>query len=159
MRYVVVLCAILLGACTGSPLQPDPITDAASPLATQDRRQSFGGKPISAFLHGSHEVEAPGADGSGHISMSFKPGQNEVCYILTLMDIGTPTAASIHMAPAGQVGAAVLVLPTLTGTRSMACFTDAREVVEAIFRTPEDYYVNVFTAAYPLGAIRGQLSK
>jgi hypothetical protein len=41
---------------------------------------------------------------------------------------------------------------------SSGCAEVSREVALDILKNPEDYYVNVHTALFPDGAIRGQLS-
>lgn len=76
--------------------------------------------------------------------------------------IDTPTLAHIHEAPAGTNGDIVVQLepPLLTGDsgQSSGCITDADEaVVDRIRNNPLGFYVNVHNAAYPAGAVRGQL--
>jgi hypothetical protein len=39
------------------------------------------------------------------------------------------------------------------------CLTPGADVVKPIVANPSAYYVNIHTAAYPKGALRGQLHK
>jgi len=47
----------------------------------------------------------------------------------------------------------------ITGNDGDECSALQREVAKAIVADPGSYYVNVHTADYPKGAIRGQLTK
>jgi len=87
------------------------------------------------------------------------PGQNQVCYELSVSGVEA-TMAHIHKGAAGQNGGVVVPLakPDASG-KSSGCATTAPDVAQALIQSPEDYYVNVHTAKFPGGAIRGQLSK
>ena len=49
--------------------------------------------------------------------------------------------------------------PPPTGGSSSGCVSADREEIKEIIQHPEEYYVNVHNADFPLGAVRGQLSK
>ena len=125
---------------------------------------SQGGKTFTTDLTGAVEVPGPGdPDGSGTATIKINPGQKRVCFELSVTGIAAPTAAHIHEAPAGQAGPVVVTLATPAGTSdprtSQGCVdTTSREAAE-ILSKPADYYVNVHNAEFPLGALRGQLSK
>ncbi|MDQ3671669.1 MAG: CHRD domain-containing protein [Actinomycetota bacterium] len=119
-----------------------------------------GGAPLSTTLTGAAEVPGPGdPDGSGTASLTLNPGQEEICYELTVSNIAPATAAHIHEAPAGVAGSVVVGLVPPTSGSSSACATADRELVLDILQNPSDYYVNVHNAPYPAGAVRGQLSR
>ena len=68
-------------------------------------------------------------------------------------------AAHIHTGAAGSSGAVVVPLGTPDGSgKSSGCLPAARSVVASILNAPDSFYVNVHTAAFPGGAIRGQLT-
>lgn len=119
-----------------------------------------GGRPISVALTGPAEAPAPGdPDGTGTATLRINPGQQQICYELSVSGIGAATAAHIHKAPVGTAGPVVVGLTAPTPGSSKACAEVARQLVLDILKTPADYYVNVHNAEFPGGAVRGQLSK
>lgn len=118
-----------------------------------------GGAPQSATLTGAAEVPGPGdSDGTGSVSLQLNPGQGEICYQLQVANIAPATAAHIHVGAPNVAGPVVVPLVPPTSGSSSACATVDRELVLAILKNPEEYYVNVHNAAFPAGAVRGQLS-
>ena len=122
-----------------------------------------GGRPFSTVLTGAAEVPGPGdPDGSGTAAITLNPGQEQVCFELSVSNITLPaTGAHIHVGTVTQFGPVVVPLtpPGASGTSS-GCVTADRELIKAIMQNPENYYVNVHTLPlYGAGAVRGQLSK
>ncbi len=122
-----------------------------------------GGRPFAVALTGANEVPGPGdPDGSGTAHLRLNPGTGEVCFELSVANITLPaTGAHIHVGSATEAGPVVVPLtpPGPTGTSS-GCVEADRELILAIIRNPENYYVNVHTLPlYGAGAVRGQLSR
>jgi hypothetical protein len=127
-----------------------------------------GGRLFTTTLSGAEEVDpitgALGAgdpDGSGLATLTVNPGQEEVCYELSVEGITLPAiGAHIHVGDAGENGPVVVPLnpPDASGVSS-GCAQVPRELALAIIQNPENYYVNVHTTDFPNGALRGQLSK
>jgi hypothetical protein len=108
-------------------------------------------------------VPGPGdPDGSGTASLRFNPGQGEVCFELTVSNIGLPaTGAHIHVGTETEAGDVVVPLdpaPDASGSAS-GCVSADPALIQAIMQNPEGYYVNVHNEEFPDGAVRGQLSK
>jgi hypothetical protein len=119
-----------------------------------------GGAPQSATLTGAAEVPGPGdPDGSGSASLRLNPGQEEICYELTVSNVAPATAAHIHRGATDVAGPVVVPLDAPTSGSSSACATVDRDLVLEILKNPEAFYVNVHNAGFPAGAIRGQLSR
>jgi hypothetical protein len=119
-----------------------------------------GGRPLSTTLTGADEVPGPGdLDGSGEAFITLNHGRGEVCFQLSVSDIAPATAAHIHEAPAGVAGPVVVGLTPPTSGSSSGCVSADRDLIKDIIQNPADYYVNVHNAAFPAGAVRGQLSK
>jgi len=141
-----VLAMALVFLAVGSSLAADP-----------DKR---GGRPLTATLTGAAEVPGPGdPDGTGTASITVNPGQGEICFTLRVSNIVPATAAPIHFGTSTFAGPVVVGLTPPTGGISADCVSVSRELAKTIIQEPSSYYVNVHNAAYPAGAIRGQLSK
>ena len=117
---------------------------------------------LAASLTGRQEVPGPGdPDGSGRALVRLSGDQ--ACFVLKWSRISAPMAAHIHVGRRGVAGVVVLgffqgQLPdTLNAVAGCAPADPA--VVEAITANPRGYYVNVHTADFPDGAIRGQLEE
>ena len=109
-------------------------------------------------MTGAAEVPGPGADkGKGEASLTFDTDKGQVCYMLMASGIDTPTMAHIHKGAAGVAGGVVVPLAPPANGMSEGCAPLGADVLAAILAAPADYYVNVHTAAFPKGAIRGQL--
>ena len=118
-----------------------------------------GGRPLYATLTGEAEITPEGdPNGGGTAKLTVNPGKNQVCWILSVNDIATATAAHIHTGNASSEGGVVLGLTAPTGGSSSGCATVSADLVKGLLKTPAEYYVNVHNADFPDGAIRGQLS-
>ena len=125
---------------------------------------SDGGRPLQTALTGAEECNASGVcglgdpDGSGTASLRLNPGQEEICFDVRVSNIQLPaTGAHIHRAPAGVAGPVVVPLPSPTSETTTGCVDVDRALVREIIRNPEQFYVNIHNAAFPGGAVRGQL--
>lgn len=112
---------------------------------------------LSAHLGGAG---SPDTDGAGHATFKLDATKGEVCYELMVEKIGAATAAHVHKGAAGASGPPVVPMtkPDASGKAS-GCATADTAVVKDILANPANYYVNVHTAEFPGGAIRGQLMK
>ena len=127
-----------------------------------------GGHPLATALTGAAEVHIIGGvpvigvgdpDGGGTAALRLNPGQEEVCSELSVSNITLPaTGAHIHVGGPTEAGPVVIPLtpPDATGVSS-GCVFAPRELILAIIRNPENYYVNVHTTDFRPGAVRGQL--
>ncbi|QYE33472.1 MULTISPECIES: CHRD domain-containing protein [Sphingosinicellaceae] len=115
---------------------------------------------MSTKLIGAAEAPGPGAEkGTGLAKLAFDSEKGHVCYTLTASGTDTPTMAHIHKGAIGTPGPVVVSLTAPANGRAKGCTPVAADVMSAIIATPSDYYVNVHTAAFPKGAMRGQLSR
>jgi hypothetical protein len=113
-----------------------------------------------ATLTGDAEVPGPGdPKGSGTAVVTLKPDTGEVCYELNVANIQEATAAHIHKGKKGEEGAVAVSLDAPKTGTAKGCAKADVVVIDAIMQDPTDYYVNVHNAAFPKGAVRGQLSR
>ena len=127
-------------------------------LAAQDK--PHGGQPLTATLTGAAEVPGPGdADGSGTAKVTLNHGKGQICYELTVANIGTATAAHLHTGASDVAGPVLVGLETPADGSSDGCVNVDKDKIKEIMDNPAGYYINVHNAEFPDGAVRGQLSK
>ncbi len=162
MSYRIVaiaLAGLAAGALACSP-QTDLPTDTELAPSFIKVGDETGGRPLTAHLTGAAEVPGPGdPDGSGHAIISLNQGQGEVCWHLQVADIAAATAAHIHVGAAGVAGGVVVPLSAPSSGEATGCRSADPALIKAIRQNPGNYYVNVHNAAFPPGALRGQLGK
>ncbi len=130
----------------------------ALPLAAAASAQD-GGRPFRLTMTGAAEVPGPGdPDGSGTAVIRVNPGQERVCYELTVQNIEPATAAHIHRVPPDP-GPVVVPLDPPTDGSSDGCATVARALAQEIVQHPERFYVNVHNTPFPGGAVRANFSR
>ena len=127
--------------------------------AIADPKHHDGGRKLGASLSGAVEVPPGDPDGTGMFSGTVNPGQTKVCYTLSVARIATATMAHIHRGAAGVAGPPVVMLMTPASGHSAACAPVTRDLAKELIANPAGFYVNVHNAAYPAGAVRGQLMK
>jgi hypothetical protein len=128
---------------------------------TESSGQSGGGawNKFVARLDGEAEVGSGDADANG--TASVKTRGSEVCYDLRWSGLEA-TAGHIHRGAAGKNGPIVVNFfaeDAALAAKKSGCVNADSEVVAAINAKPGNYYVNIHSAEFPKGAIRGQLAK
>ena len=114
-------------------------------------------KTFTTTLLGSNEVPKGAPKGSGKAVITLNAGTGKVCWTFSaIKGISKVNASHIHKAPKGKSGP-VLVAFFTGALKTKGCVKASKSVIMAIEKTPSAYYVNIHTAKYPAGAIRGQL--
>jgi len=119
-----------------------------------------GGRAFNITMTG--DVESPSGDpvGTGTATVRLRAGQGQVCYKVAADNLGGPAVAMhIHKGGAGTAGPVVIPLATPGADgKAAGCAAVARALVAQILASPAGYYLNIHTAAFPGGAVRGQLT-
>ena len=150
-----IIPAALIAAVIGAPALAGTMNQAMNHTMNHD-----GGRKLMTSLSGAMEVPGPGdVDGTGMFHGTINPGQTKVCYTLSVAKIATATMAHVHRGASGVAGPPVITLEAPVSGSSKACATITRALAKEIMQDPAGFYVNVHNAAYPAGAVRGQLIK
>ncbi len=117
-------------------------------------------KPVTltATLTGAAETGGGDADGAGGFKAEADDDSGDFCFTLWAEKVMKPTMAHVHVGVAGVDGKPVATLE-ITGKDSDACIAMEPSLIKEIVANPAGYYVNVHTADFPKGAVRGQLEK
>ncbi len=112
---------------------------------------------FNANLSGAQEAPTPNASlATGSASLLFNKN-TKVLSLYVTHSIGTPTNGHIHKAAAGVAGGVIFGFPSFVSpiNYTSVALTAAQEAD----LMANLYYVNIHTAAFPAGEIRGQLIK
>ena len=118
-----------------------------------------GPAALTATLTGAAEVPPADQDGTGSFTATLTAAHDQLCYELKADRIDTATAAHVHDGVVGKNGPPVVMLSAPANGMAKACAAVTMDLAMKLMEHPENYYVNVHNAAYPNGAIRGQLAK
>ena len=113
-----------------------------------------------AELTGGAEVPGPGdPDGGGFAELSIDVAEGQLCWNLVVELGEAAVAAHVHDGDAGTAGPVVVTLGTPDGNgESNDCASGLDPaLLQSIVDEPAGFYVNVHTAGFPDGAVRGQL--
>jgi glucose/arabinose dehydrogenase len=130
-------------------------------------------RELEADLNGFAEVNPDTGEfghgdlnGDGLARIRLGPQAGRVCFAVRWSDVDEPAAGHIHEGPVGVNGPIVVDLLGNAdqfqhgdGTgRARGCAEGvSKDLIEAIGTNPETFYVNLHNAAFPGGAIRGNL--
>ncbi|MGW0803931.1 CHRD domain-containing protein [Nonomuraea sp. NPDC002799] len=124
------------------------------------------GHTLTTRADGRQEVAAPGTkvgDGDGRAGWLVQPEGGRVWFATAWKRIGAPVGAHIHRAVKGRNGpvvvpffAAAKGLPAGVNGVAGSVATPAA-LGRRIWNNPKNWYVNLHTAEFPGGAVRGQL--
>ena len=108
--------------------------------------------------------QAPNTTGSGIAVLRFDATTGEVCHTIRVTGIGEPThplgGAHLHDVATNGIFIDLDTDWRQTGPNeflSIGCADADPARVAAVLAAPGDYYVNVHTALFPGGALRGSL--
>jgi hypothetical protein len=145
-----------LASALANPAAIFPVPKGGCPRTVLSPTAS--GTPFDIALVGEAEVPAGDPVATGTASVRLRAGQGQACYQITATNLPTAAAAHIHAAAAGVSGNVVIPLTTPDASgKSSGCAKTTRALVKSILANPAGFYVNVHTAEFPAGAIRGQL--
>jgi hypothetical protein len=126
--------------------------------------QGGGNNALFAVMNGAKEVDSSGQTGTGDRngrgSFSATLDGRMLCYGIQVKNINTPAAAHIHRGGRRVAGPVIqpLTQPDAGDPgASSACVRLTRSLARNLKAHPARYYVNVHTADFPNGAVRGQL--
>ena len=109
---------------------------------------------LVATLDAANEPDGGDAKGSGTFTVEVDPDAGDFCYTLKQKGL-VPTMAHVHTGAVGVSGPPVVTIAVADDE----CVAVEPDVLRPIVANPEGYYVNIHTAAFPKGAVRGQLKK
>ena len=113
---------------------------------------------FKADLKGSSEVPPTQTTGTGTMTATFDPTTKQLTWNGTYSGLTGPATGAHFQGPAEpgkNAGIAVTITPATSPFKGSATLTDAQAVQLMTGR----WYINIYTAAYKSGELRGQIVK
>jgi hypothetical protein len=160
-----VLVALFASACARQQTDQTGATPGASPTEEAAVSPTADAKDylFEFALTGAAEKPGPGdEDGAG--TAKINPEEDSICFDLEARNIDKPDKAHIHEGAVSVAGPIAFDLrvpgenQTAPPWRVSGCTGADASLVSKIKSQPQNYYVNIHNAAFPNGAVRGQLS-
>jgi hypothetical protein len=161
MTLVVVLAGLLsMGAkIPVNPLETPAEKLTETPVETPVMTEKTPSPPWQIVLTGAEEPGGGDPDGSGLATLWLNYGAGTFCWDVSWENIDEPTAGHVHIGAAGVAGPPVIPFVDPAGAfAASGCQQVDQTLLKAIIHDTDGYYVNLHNAAYPDGAIRGQLT-
>lgn len=134
------------------------LTTSAAVLALTPVAAAAETVVLTANLSGANEVGGGAPEGNGAFRVEINTETGDFCYTLYGEKISAPTMAHVHTGAAGTNGGPVITMD-VTGKGSDMCIAVEPDKLKPIVANPAGFYVNIHTADFPGGAVRGQLAK
>ena len=100
---------------------------------------------------------AADTDGWGRARIGLHHIRNELCTDLEVRSIGAVTSVEVYRGRAGEAGEPVSRIERPDDNDSWDCKQIGAALMQEIETNPSNFYVEVRTAEFPNGAIRGQI--
>jgi hypothetical protein len=166
-----VAVGLLASATAPAAAEPTPPATSKAPSRTTTQKPGGGGPGsdaavplfLTTTLDGASEAETPG-DPDGGATGAIRVLGNRVTFALSWKGIGAPTAGHVHLGDPGVNGDVVVPLfttpmPETVTAAAGAVTVDDPKTADALRTNPAGFYLNLHTAEFPEGALRGQFSK
>jgi hypothetical protein len=143
---------------------PLPAPSPAPSPAGRDSRGSApaspaGGRTYTATLTGNTDPARPGdPDGRGRALVTLHLGRELLCVAVTTSAIDPVTSVHLHQTSAAST-TPIVTAPAPVADGSPACFSVDRQVLRRLRTDPAGHHVEVHTAEFPDGALRGRLRR
>jgi hypothetical protein len=151
----VVLAAVLALALAGSALATSPADHAKFTREYPPFELSGAAVVDDAGVPGQGDP-----DGSGQAQIHVTPHprfETQLIWWIEVEGIAAPTGAHLHAGVAGTNGPIVATLEPFAASEANSLRVEDMTVIQAIVDNPSAFYIDIHTAEFPDGALRGQL--
>jgi hypothetical protein len=114
---------------------------------------------LSTDLFGDYVPGGGVKDATGDFNGEIDLAKSRMCYYLEVADLADADAAGIYEGEKSKNGPAVVPLALPREDKTEVCASVDKELLQAMTKSPANYYVAVSSPAHPNGAIRGQLGE